>query len=307
MEAQLPSWLDASPAQFAQAAQAGRRSTDEEAQIGIDAQRVQNQAMQAAQAAQMESARLRADTTTKMLQLNLQRDQMNKDNQVSMQKVQVAHQLGQMRLEGATKVAAMKLQQQTMYQSNYNENIRAGMTPEEAAKAAMWKTGFAPTGMADVMKAQSQPARGTQWQIDPTNPKMLRGSNGDVKVNPMFKGGDDHKTRSEYMKMFLEANKDNPQYRPGRKPETDKDGKTITPPDIMKDAVAFADEQVGGSKQGGGSDGGSEKKLYPTQEDIKMLKESPNLARFFDEKFGEGESAKYIDGDKRKEYQQDEE
>jgi hypothetical protein len=238
----IPPWISTTPAQWGDLAAKGAELGIQREKLSFDEQQTRDAAaadaaktamsMQlAARGAALQEAKFKSDQQMNVLSAQMAKDNADKSYQYKMQQLAVSRELGARRSEATALAAAQKYQQAQSYQRKVNELVSSGVPMSEAAVQASMLTGHFPAGMASLMRPQEA------WKIDPSNPNRQISSTGRISAIPNERKEDNHKLRSEYMKMFLDANKDKPDYLSGGSG------------DIMKDAAAFADAQVGGAAQ----------------------------------------------------------
>lgn len=176
--AEIPSWLQVSPAQWGDAAAKGASLTLERDKLAMDAESQQRQA-------QFEAAKLKIGLQQQAINLQLQKQNADRAFQLGQQKLAVTQELAKQKFQIQSAAVAQKAQQQALYRSAYQQYIAANpnASPLDAALAASAASGGNPTELAAAIRANSQKQPVT-WQPDPTNPLAQVSSTGERRAMP---------------------------------------------------------------------------------------------------------------------------
>lgn len=168
MAAQLPSWIETSPEQFAQAGEAGIRnniayqkldaSEDQQAQNQRAQQEMQLRAASSAAQLNLQKQRLQQDQALKATQLSMQKSNADRQFQLSATQSAVNAELQKSRLDQAAKSAGLKFQQQQQYQQAIQQIMQEdpNVSPEEAAIKAGFMTGYSTPELARSVETRRQ-------------------------------------------------------------------------------------------------------------------------------------------------------
>lgn len=152
--AQLPPWLDVTPAQFGEAAARGASINNDRARIGVEAAGVANQA-----------AKIQSDSQLAMLQLSLQKQNQDREFTQKATEFAVNSELAKQGMDLTFKDASMKLLSQLSYQKAYHRiaSENPNLKPEDVMFKAFAETGYVNPGMAQMFRYSDSQNQDHAW------------------------------------------------------------------------------------------------------------------------------------------------
>ncbi len=159
----IPPWIEARPAEFPAAAEAGARiGIARQAQV-MQMQDSQQQLVAQAQRFDLAKQQMQADAQARMASIALSKQESDRRHQLGLAQLTVQSEIKKQQIDAQSRQLAQKFQQRQQYQQTMQQILSQNpeMDPGEAAMKASFMTGFSNPGLAEMARTSKPSAAET--------------------------------------------------------------------------------------------------------------------------------------------------